>query len=53
MQPGPWQNRSKRLESGKVVRFRQRDLGNGELEIVYLNNETRTTDPQPAATRTT
>jgi hypothetical protein len=53
MKTTEWQNREKRLESGKIVRWRERDLGNGEVERIYEDGETRTSAPQPANVRDT
>jgi hypothetical protein len=36
-----WHRREKTLESGTVLRWRERDLGNGEVERVYDDAQTR------------
>ena len=49
--PGPWQKREKKLD-GKIVRWKERDLGNGLVERVYEDEQIRTSTSQPVAVRT-
>ena len=51
MKPETWELRQKRLEGGKIVRWRERTLEDGTVERKYEEGEVRTWTPQPVELR--
>jgi hypothetical protein len=53
MTKGPWRTRERKID-GRVVRWKERSLGNGEVERIYEDEgEVRTSAPAPLSVRVT
>ncbi len=47
-----WKQRSKTLANGRVIRWKERSLGDGEVERVYeTEGQFRDSDPAPVTLR--
>ncbi len=52
MAKGEWFNRSKRLENGTIVKWKERSLGDGEVEKIYEGEgNVRLSNPAPVTVR--
>lgn len=48
MPKGEWHDRERTLKNGTVVRWKERSIGDGEVERVYEDEgQFRVSDPQP------